>query len=133
MVGSSFVTSMVDGGVGLSCVKSATVGFELFSSEISPFDDVVMLPPLDIKYWVTEPYYDDTDKYRAEQNGTDDVFETEIVLILNHTLASVIVDESEDSEDDSKLWNADTTVPESVDNRPRMAEPGNFSEDEATD
>ena len=44
------------------------------------------------------------------------MFETEIVLILDHALAGVVVNKSEDGENDGELRNADAGVAKSIDN-----------------
>ena len=61
------------------------------------------------------------------------MFEAEIVLVLNHALTGVVVDKGEDGQDNGELWDANAGVAEGVDDGPRVTEPGDFGEDEATD
>lgn len=58
------------------------------------------------------------------------MLETKVVAVFDHALAGGIVDEDEDGQDDGELWDADAGVTESVDDIPRMAEPGDFGKDE---
>ena len=60
------------------------------------------------------------------------MLEAEIGFVLNHSLTSIVVDECENSKNDSELWDANASVSESIDDRPRITEPGNFGEDKPT-
>ena len=59
------------------------------------------------------------------------MFEAEVVLVFRHALAGVVIDEREDTQDDSDLGDADAGVAESVNDVPGVAEPGNLGKDEA--
>ena len=57
------------------------------------------------------------------------MLEAEIGLVLNHSLTSIVVDEGENSKNDSELRDANASVSESIDDGPRITEPGNFGKD----
>ena len=61
------------------------------------------------------------------------MFEAEVVLIFNHALTSIVVDKSEDGEDNRKLRNTYPRATKSVDDGPRVAKPSDFGKNETTD
>ena len=59
------------------------------------------------------------------------MFEPEIVLIFDHGLASIVINERKDGKNNGKLRDSYAGTTKSVDDGPGMTKPGDFRENQS--